>query len=145
MNEPTCNKISVLLRRLVIMTVIAVIVLTVNPSSSYAGLIIRGGDCSAKALRQGAGAADNATYLSNLSVNYVAGEDDPNQFNAGNNLQGIDQYNSFCVGVLKQKTLKLKNLTLKPDRIQNGNQLHALLSGKLKNIQSVFTNFRRLN
>lgn len=137
MNKPTQNIVS-LLRCLVIVTVITVTILISYPPYSYAGLIIRRGECSAKVFEQGAESVDQS-YIQGLSVNYTTQTSDKKQFNQF--VQGINVgvNPQYCVAIDDNLTKKGAKIT--PDPIQ-GNPLHAKLSGKSKDIALALTRFQ---
>lgn len=136
MNKPTQN-IIFLLRCLVIVTVIAVTILISYPPYSYAGLIIRRGDCSAQAFEKGAELVDQG-YIQGLSVNYTTKTSDKKQYNQF--VQGIDTGANpqYCVAI--DDNLTKKGVKITPDPIR-GNPLHAKLSGKSKDIALALTRF----
>lgn len=137
MKNPTQNTIA-LLRRLLIIIVIAATILVSYPPNSYAGLVIRRGECSAKAFENGAEIA-NEGYIQGLSVNYTNRTSDKNQYDQF--LQGIRDLGGreqYCVAI--DDNLTKKGVKITPDPITS-NPLHAKLSGKAKDIAGALTKF----
>ncbi|MGB7442669.1 MAG: hypothetical protein WA919_16520 [Coleofasciculaceae cyanobacterium] len=117
------------------MTVIAVTILISYPQFSYAGLVIRGGQCSARAFEEGAEYVDQG-YIHGLSVNYTDQTSDKNQFEEF--LVGIEGYRQYCVA--KDDNLTKREVKISLDPIQ-GDPLHAKLRGKSSNIALGLTKF----
>ena len=129
------QNIITLLRHLVIMTVIAVTILISYPQFSYAGLVIRGGQCSAKAFETGAEFEDQG-YIQGLSVNYTHQTSDKGRYEEF--LGGIGGYGQYCVAV--DDNLTKKGVIITPEAIQ-GNPLHAKLKGKSRDIALALTRY----
>jgi len=97
------------------------------------GLVIRGGACSKAAFEAGAEHVSGKN-ISGLSVNCTTATNNKDDFD--NYLNGIDQYNNFCVA--KWPSLDTANITVVPDPVR-GNRYHCLLSGNVNTAVSKFT------
>jgi hypothetical protein len=138
MNKPKQNAIVIFsfFQRLVIVTLIAVTILIINPAYSYAGLIIRGGQCSATAFETGAELVSQEGYITGLSVNYTKATSDKANFNQF--LQGIGGYAQYCVAT--DEGIGKAGVKLVENPIP-GNPLHAKLNGYSKDVAKKLTRY----
>jgi len=100
------------------------------------GLVIRAGQCSAEAFKNGSGVHVSAggKYISNLSVNCTEATSNPANYNQY--LNGIGGYANYCVTTIDKLTRVMAKLSQDPVR---GNPFHCLLSGDPKKIASKLT------
>jgi hypothetical protein len=138
MNKQKQNAIAFfsLFQRLEIATLIAVTILIINPAYSYAGLIIRGGQCSANAFERGAELVSREGYITGLSVNYTRATSDKARY--ARFLQGIDGYGQYCVAT--DEGIGKAGVKLVEAPIQ-GNPLHAKLNGYSQDIAKKLTRY----
>jgi hypothetical protein len=101
---------------------------------AQAGIVIRAGQCSADAFKQGSGVLADGDNIQGLSVNCVDKTSDVSKYRQY--LDGIGDYNSYCVATTA--AVGKANGTLKPDK-QKGNPYHCLLSGKASKLATVLT------
>lgn len=102
------------------------------------GLVIRGGECSAKAFRDGAGSVSGKgrnEVISNLSVNCTTNTNSKADFAA---YTGGIPHATFCVS--QWGSLARSNVTIVRDPLRT-NRLHCLISGKTSEIVKSLTRF----
>ena len=92
---------------------------------AQAGIVIRAGECSAKAFINGSGVLADGDNIQGLSVNCVDATSDTSKYQQY--LTGITGYNNYCVGTTV--AVGKAGGKLKTDAVQ-GNRYHCLLSGK---------------
>ena len=92
---------------------------------AQAGIVIRAGECSAKAFINGSGVLADGDNIQGLSVNCVDATSDVSKFRQY--LDGITGYNSYCVGTTV--AVGKAGGKLQADAVQ-GNRYHCLLAGK---------------
>jgi hypothetical protein len=99
-----------------------------------AGLVIRAGQCSAKAFIDGSGVLADGDNIQGLSVNCTDATSNKDYYTKY--LNGIGGYTSYCVAT----TIAVGKAggKLKQDALPN-NQYHCLLAGKASQLANVLT------
>lgn len=102
------------------------------------GLVIRAGQCSASAFKNGSGVhvGSDGDSISGLSVNCTTKTSDKAAY--ANYLTGITGYNQYCVATIAG--LKKAGAKVVRDPVK-GNRDHCLLSGKASKIADKLTKY----
>lgn len=122
------------LKYMLIAVLIVVTSIISFPGYSYAGLVIRGGQCSVDAFENGAAFVQDG-YITGLSVNYTDKTSDKADYQGY--LTGIGGYNQYCVAT-SGDIEKVGVIQLDPTKT---NKLHALLNGKSKALAGKLTKY----
>lgn len=98
------------------------------------GIVIRAGECSAKAFISGSGVLADGDNIQDLSVNCVSETSDVKKYTQY--LNGIGGYNNYCVATTV--AVGKAGGVLKTDKLPT-NKYHCLLAGKASKLANVLT------